>query len=112
MQGSGATGDCCSKCFHQAQKAKGETAGTSEIKKPMDVVMEEPAPMQVDEAPVPEEQAAEPVAAPKKRKKKKASYKNMMAGMMSQGSEKDIEKEKERLRKVTGGGAFSKIDKI
>jgi hypothetical protein len=47
------------------------------------------------------------------KKKKKASYKNMMASMMKQQSpERDVEKEKEALRKVTGGGAFSKIDKI
>ena len=50
---------------------------------------------------------------PKKRKKKKASYKSMMAGMMMSSSPtRDIEKEKETLRKVTGGGAFSKIEKI
>lgn len=46
-----------------------------------------------------------------KKNKKKTSYKNLMAGMMS-GTERDLEKEKESLRKVTGGGAFSKIDKI
>jgi len=50
---------------------------------------------------------------PKKRKKKKTSYKNMMAGMMSSNTpSRDIKQEKEGLRKVTGGGAFSKIDKI
>lgn len=50
----------------------------------------------------------------KKKKKKKASYKNMMASMMKEKSrdvDKDIAKE-ESIRKVTGGGAFSKIDKI
>jgi len=50
---------------------------------------------------------------PKKRKKKKASYKNMMKGIMhSNIPERDVEKEKESLRKVTGGGTFTKIDKI
>lgn len=46
-----------------------------------------------------------------KRKKKKAGYKNMMADMMKGGnnSKKD---DKEQLRKVTGGGEFSKIEKI
>lgn len=54
---------------------------------------------------------AAPAATPVK-KKKKASYKNMMASMMTGAPERDVEKEKEALRKVTGGGAFSKIDKI
>mmetsp|Transcript_16264 Transcript_16264/g.25304 ORF Transcript_16264/g.25304 Transcript_16264/m.25304 type:complete len:83 (+) Transcript_16264:193-441(+) len=48
----------------------------------------------------------------KKKKKKKASYKNMMAGMMHTSDSRDIDKEKERINKVTGGGAFTKIDKI
>ena len=51
----------------------------------------------------------------KTKKKKKKSYKNLMAGMMNSPPTKDDnkdEKEKEALRKVTGGGAFSKIDKI
>lgn len=53
------------------------------------------------------------VEKPKKgKKKKKASYKSMMAGMMNSASTKDVEKEKGDLRKVTGGGAFSKIEKI
>jgi hypothetical protein len=46
------------------------------------------------------------------KKKKKTSYKNMLADMMKQSPDRDIEKEKEALRKVTGGGVFSKIDKI
>ncbi len=48
----------------------------------------------------------------KKKKKKKTSYKSMMAAMTQGNNEYDIEKEKESLRKVTGGGTFSKIDKI
>ena len=32
--------------------------------------------------------------------------------MMEGSGPRDLEKEKEALRKVTGGGAFSKIDKI
>ena len=48
----------------------------------------------------------------KKRKKKKTSYKNMMANMTTRTKEEDILKERESLRKVTGGGAFSKIDRI
>lgn len=55
---------------------------------------------------------AAPVITPKRRKKK-ASYKSMMKGMMkTQTPERDIEKERESLRKVTGGGTFSKIDRI
>ena len=71
--------------------------------------------MEVD-APAPEEEAKpapKPATTTPKKKKKKASYKNMMKGMMQSNSpSKDIDKEKESLRKVTGGGAFSKIDKI
>ena len=51
-------------------------------------------------------------AAPKKRSKKKKSYKAMMAGMMASAPPRDAEKDKEALRQVTGGGTFSKIDKI
>jgi len=48
-----------------------------------------------------------------KKKKKKTSYKAMMASMTKRTKdENDIQKEKEGLRKVTGGGAFAKIDKI
>lgn len=74
--------------------------------------------MEIDETPAPMEETPVsvemPVAeTPKKRKKKKASYKNMMAGITKSTSPtRDIEKEKEGLRKVTGGGAFSKIEKI
>ena len=51
--------------------------------------------------------------APKKKKKKKASYKALMAGVLQSSSpSRDVEKEKEGLRKVTGGGAFVKVDKI
>lgn len=80
----------------------------TEIKKSLDVVAEEPSPMDVE----PAETEEAPVEAPKKPKKKKASYKSMMAGMTQGATTKDISQEKERLRQVTGGGAFSKIDKI
>jgi len=75
----------------------------------MEAVVEEP--MEVDTEPVLEEEKQPAVDTPKKKKKKKASYKNMMAGMM-QGGPKDIEQQKEKLREVTGGGTFTKIDKI
>lgn len=48
----------------------------------------------------------------KKKKKKKASYKNMLAGMMEGSGPRDAAKEKESIQKVTGGGAFCKVDKI
>lgn len=70
----------------------------------------------VKETPVVTEKAPSVAAnAPaKKKKKKKTSYKNMMASMMkeiSRDDEKDSAKDA-AIRKVTGGGAFSKIDKI
>ena len=76
-----------------------------------EVAAPEPEPMDVD---VVEKSKEEPVAAaaPVKKKKKKASYKSLMAGMMQSSPDRDVEKEKEQLRKVTGGGTFSKIDKI
>lgn len=53
-----------------------------------------------------------PVSNAAKKKGKKKSYKSMMAGLMNTTPSRDLEKEKEALRQVTGGGAFSKIDKI
>jgi hypothetical protein len=76
----------------------------------MDAVEEVPQPMEV-ETETPTSEKAAPVMTPKK-KKKKASYKSMMAAMTKTSDDRCIEKEKESLRKVTGGGEFSKIDKI
>ena len=68
-------------------------------------------PVVSQKAAVPE--AETPVKVVKKKKKKKNSYKSMMANMTKRTKdENDIQREKESLRKVTGGGAFSKIDKI
>ena len=65
----------------------------------------------LDASPAPIDATAE--ASPmKKKKKKKASYKNMLAGMMEGNGSRDAEKEKESIKKVTGGGAFVKVDKI
>merc|ERR1719261_1733053 len=121
--GNGATGDCCSKCWRDLQKKNEVPAPVVQPPpaaatkcQPIAPVEEEPTPMEVDvPAPVKEEEkpAPKPTSTTPKKKKKKASYKNMMKGMMQSNSpEKDIQKEKESLRKVTGGGAFSKIDKI
>ena len=69
----------------------------------------------ITETPVVTETAPAPAAnAPaKKKKKKKTSYKNMMASMMKETTKdvKDSSKD-DAIRKVTGGGAFSKIEKI
>jgi len=84
---------------------------------PMDVeeILAKPAPPAVEakkEEPKQQQPASAAVSATKK-KKKKASYKSMMAGMMQSSPSRDVEKEKEEsIQKVTGGGAFSKIDKI
>jgi len=57
---------------------------------------------------------AQPAAAPSptKKKKKKKGYKNLLAGMMEASGPRDTAKEKESIQKVTGGGAFVKIDQI
>lgn len=94
------------------QKSKEAAVAAATPKPVVRPVEEEPQPMDVEPevAPAPVEVKA-PAPTVTKKKKKKASYKNMMATMMK-SSERDMEKEKESLRKVTGGGAFSKIDKI
>ena len=110
--GSNATGDCCSKCFNALRKEQGTT----------------PAPAQPLVAAAPVEEAIKPMSAPpepavvapapsvaepaKKKKKKKTSYKNMLAGMMEGSGPRDVEKEKETIARVCGGGDFKKIDKI
>jgi hypothetical protein len=122
QQGNGATEDCCSKCWRGFQKQKDGVHCAPAVQAPPAAVKpiapleeEAPTPMDVDIcSPVTNEIEEKPsVAATTPKKKKKASYKNMMKGMLKSNSpEKDIEQEKESLRKVTGGGTFSKIDKI
>jgi len=74
-----------------------------------------PATDTVETPAVPEKPPAEVANAPaKKKKKKKTSYKNMMASMMKEKT-RDTDKDSAKdaaIRKVTGGGVFSKIDKI
>eukprot|EP00986_Skeletonema_menzelii_P015482 scaffold11881_cov149-Skeletonema_menzelii.AAC.9 len=122
--GSNATGDCCSKCYNEILKKEGASASPVAAAAPTQqpttpsVAATTAAPTAttpVVEAPTTVTTNVEPtVAEPqkKKKKKKKISYKNMMAGMMEQNGPRDAEKEKEGIKKVTGGGAFSKIDKI
>jgi hypothetical protein len=71
-------------------------------------------PMDVDEAPMDNEEkpGAPSQMAAAKKKKKKTSYKAMMQSMTKPTGSRDAEKDKETIRKATGGGAFSKIDKI
>jgi len=118
VTGSGATGDCCSKCWLSAQKKQGVTQSGQqycvEVAKPMEVSpREEPTPMDIEDTKQIEASEEGNQTTPKKRKKKKASYKDMMAAMTKpQSPSPDIEKEKESLRKVVGGGVFQKIEKI
>lgn len=95
-------------------KVEHATAQKKEIvKEEAQPVPAEPEPMQIDE-PVDavEEIIVEKAPEKPKKKKKKTSYKAMMAAMTMQNDDNKAEKEKAKLRKVTGGGAFSKIDKI
>jgi hypothetical protein len=80
---------------------------------PMEVEPEASAPQPAREVAAASTPTSSASPSPALKKKSKTTYKNMMASMMKQQTpERDVEKEKEALRKVTGGGAFSKIDKI
>lgn len=123
--GSNALGDCCSKCYNSMQQKKEVSVSApaptpaAVAERPASPVTEPTAPVTADiseftNTPEPAVIATAAAASPlkkKKKKKAKASYKNMMAGVM-EGGPRDIAKEKENLRKVTGGGEFSKVDKI
>lgn len=119
--GSNATGDCCSKCWGQLKAKDGQSSPSDTSCQVIDTTAEStpapeqtPSPMQIDEPTITAQSPVKcvPVAPKKKsKKKKKTSYKDMMSSI-TQGSGKDIQQEKEAIKKVTGGGAFSKIDKI
>jgi len=79
---------------------------------PIAVETSPPPAASVTEAEAPMEIEAPVVKKSPKKKKKKPSYKAMMAGMTKRNNDSSIDKEKAELRKVTGGGAFCKIDKI
>ena len=126
-QGNGATDGCCSKCWRDMQKSKEQeaTAVATQPQQPKPVApaveeetksvpMETEPTLSSEQQPQQSSEAPAEVAAevPKKKKVKKKSYKNMMASMMNTESKKDSEKEKEAIQKVTGGGAFTKIEKI
>lgn len=115
-QGNPATSGCCSKCWRENQKKSGASAAAASP------IVTKQQPVEPDESSMPDAMPKEEViqlealsadALKKKKGKKKLSYKAMMKGMMhSQGDEVKAEIEKEALLKVTGGGAFQKIEKI
>jgi hypothetical protein len=126
-KGSNATGDCCSKCWRSLQKQQTKTQEpvANEPVANNDIASES-SPMETDglkldgiEAicshPVSNESSSSEESLEKKspKKKGKPSYRSMMASI-TQGTKtsSDIEKEKESLRNVTGGGSFKKIDRI
>mmetsp|Transcript_17446 Transcript_17446/g.33070 ORF Transcript_17446/g.33070 Transcript_17446/m.33070 type:complete len:140 (-) Transcript_17446:206-625(-) len=115
--GSNATGDCCSKCYRELlKKEQGNNPGAAAPVAPK-AVSQQQGSMEVESAPSPAKEEMDPESAQsdekKRKKKKKTSYKSMMANMTKRTKDdKDIETEKEELRKVTGGGAFAKIERI
>eukprot|EP00339_Tiarina_fusa_P029480 CAMPEP_0117013918 /NCGR_PEP_ID=MMETSP0472-20121206/11395_1 /TAXON_ID=693140 ORGANISM="Tiarina fusus, Strain LIS" /NCGR_SAMPLE_ID=MMETSP0472 /ASSEMBLY_ACC=CAM_ASM_000603 /LENGTH=136 /DNA_ID=CAMNT_0004717361 /DNA_START=242 /DNA_END=652 /DNA_ORIENTATION=+ len=111
--GNPATKGCCSKCWRDAQKKQGlDAVAPTEPKEEPALVVDQVMPDSEPKKEPVQVEKEEPVIAPKKKGKKKKSYKSLMAGMMHNAPSKDVEKEKDALRKVTGGGNFSKIEKI
>jgi hypothetical protein len=130
--GNTATEGCCSKCWREQQKKENDVGNESSTRTQGAVTEAAPTLMEVDtpqHAPalaetetvaesavlsVKEAETEAPVEKKVvKKKKKKTSYKAMMASMTQRTkNEADIAREKANLRKVTGGGAFTKIDKI
>lgn len=115
--GNNATGDYCSKCWRELQAREGNvpaapaTSVCVETTSMEDISSPPVAPTEKESTPMKDSETPQKKTM-KKKKKKKTSYKSMMAAMTQGNNEYDIEKEKESLRKVTGGGTFSKIDKI
>ncbi|KAL7446549.1 hypothetical protein ACHAXH_008321 [Discostella pseudostelligera] len=132
--GSNATGDCCSKCWNELRKKQGATATPAAAANTATATPHSPsstttAPVITTTAVTADDATTsaiatapsfttttDPVAATaspaKKKKTKKTSYKNMLAGMMEGSGPRDVTKDKESIQKVTGGGAFVKVDKI
>merc|ERR1711862_1003093 len=132
--GSNANGDLCSKCWNDKQAREGkikkaaapvatsppvinQTSQSQQQEVKTDSVSNAPT-TKVSFITEDNDAAKKPPAVTTtttavKKKKKKSSYKNMMAGIVQNNiPERSIDKEKDGIRKVTGGGAFSKIDKI
>lgn len=131
--GSNTTGGMCSKCWRDLQKKQGKPQGNAStasasssvaaLKPIVEGVPEaKPSPMDIESSPASSSGSevcspCKPVAAAavvtQKKRKKKTSYKNMMKGILQSNTpDRDVEKDKESLRKVTGGGSFTKVDKI
>mmetsp|Transcript_50557 Transcript_50557/g.107685 ORF Transcript_50557/g.107685 Transcript_50557/m.107685 type:complete len:155 (-) Transcript_50557:225-689(-) len=130
--GSNVTGDCCSTCWalikpkddattKNTKEESGDASGKAEAKfgeKSQDDSAETAVPPALGTVKSKSTANGDVTAAadhpsPAKKKKKKAMYKSMMAGMLEGSSKsRDVEKEKEKLKEVTGGGHFQKIDKI
>eukprot|EP00565_Helicotheca_tamesis_P001052 CAMPEP_0185740944 /NCGR_PEP_ID=MMETSP1171-20130828/38691_1 /TAXON_ID=374046 /ORGANISM="Helicotheca tamensis, Strain CCMP826" /LENGTH=164 /DNA_ID=CAMNT_0028412877 /DNA_START=243 /DNA_END=737 /DNA_ORIENTATION=- len=138
--GSEATGECCSKCWNnlsEAQRQQQQPANSTSVTNNNSTV----SPVNVTMSAVCKEVTRPSIAknlktsttkptktaVPVKRKTvkkkmKKNKYSNLMASMMKkapssqndgeQDQKSKIEKEREALRRVVGGGVFSKIDKI
>merc|ERR1712071_559307 len=133
--GSGTSGDCCSKCWRGTtkQEEKSNTDAVVSTSASMDVkkspISETSKILQKSEVKETRQkldfETSKTVVTtqkskvkvekkpPKKKKKTKFSYKNMLTGIMKTSQkQRDVEAEKQALRKVTGGGAFTKVDKI
>lgn len=128
--GSKTTGDYCSKCWRELQQREGKREECIAVQSPApssNVVdksvessqLEKKCTVKPQKSESVVEQAVEPSneipisKSIKKKSKKKGSYSSMMAGIVRGNSSlRDMEKEKEEIRKVTGGGTFQKIEKI
>jgi hypothetical protein len=93
------------------QKQKNDGAPKKKKEVPPVRSVPELEPMEVEE-PIAELNVPAVAATTPKKRTKKTSYKNLMAGVMKASDTCAVEKEKEKISKVTGGGTFSKIDKI
>lgn len=136
FQGSNATGDCCSKCWNELRKKQGASTAAN-VAAPMIAAPPSPSFTAAPAVTADDVDTANTTttitdaiatasstttatttttasASPTKKKKtKKTNYKNMLANMMEgSGPARDAQKDKESIQKVTGGGAFVKVDKI
>jgi len=132
--GNKATGECCSKCWLEQLRQKKEISSLTRLSKfdpnltPAASQMTTPISSMVSDTSthrpslpstkvtrsIMEKNLISQSSTGSKKKKKGISYKTLMASM-TKGcvkTDSDLEKEKESLRKVTGGGNFSKIDRI
>eukprot|EP00816_Leptocylindrus_hargravesii_P013478 CAMPEP_0196826024 /NCGR_PEP_ID=MMETSP1362-20130617/93397_1 /TAXON_ID=163516 /ORGANISM="Leptocylindrus danicus, Strain CCMP1856" /LENGTH=155 /DNA_ID=CAMNT_0042206553 /DNA_START=480 /DNA_END=947 /DNA_ORIENTATION=+ len=133
--GSSTSGDCCSKCWREKTKEEEKSNADAVVSTnaSMDVkkspISETSKILQKSEVKETRQKLdfetsktvvvatpnskAKVEKKPPKKKKTKLSYKNMLTGMLKPSKKhRDVEAEKQALRKVTGGGAFTKVDKI